>query len=1067
MRQPKSTFFAIICALALCAGLAVAQNRTTAELVGTVTDSSGGVIPEATISVTNTQTGVTLRATTNQSGYYDVPFLPPGTYSIRYEQTGFQPAEKSNLELQLNQNARIDVVLQIGATQSSVTVEGTPLLDQSDSQRGTNISNTMVENLPLVGRDPSALATLASGTSSAQSGVGANPDPGRRSINGNRAFSISTTVNGGSVILPQSENFSAFVPPLSAIAEFAVVQDNFGAEYENGTSVLNIITKSGSNQFHGSLFEFLKNNALNARNRFALTNPPLHYHQFGGTIGGPIMRDKLFFFFSYQNTLNPNSTINVHTTPTADLKNGNFAGLPTIKDPSTGLPFPNNQIPQSRIDPVANAIQVYFPAPNLSGLGNNFNNATPQVPKNPFYNGKIDYALSPSNQISASLQVFFSTTGWQSSWGKQPVCYGSERCGNQIVNSQQWAVSDRWTISPTAINEARVNFVRQHYNTDAPSGGQNFPSKLGLNNVPPDYFPTITISGAVPTSLAPGKIGGGTQNTFAYSDSFTWVKGKHTVKLGGSLNKYQYNTLATWSSGSFGFSGLFTGQGYADFLLGLPNSYSLTAAPITFGARRTSVAGFIQDDFHVTRNLTINAGLRYNFEGGFSEAHNRLSNFSPTSINPVTNSPGAIVFAHSGDTLLQKRHPTLFSPRLGFAWTVANGWVARGAYGIFVVPISAQRNFNTTPPGYAIQQSLQTTDLHTPVFQLSQGPPPYLLPDPSRNTGAVLNGQPTSYWPNDAPQARVQQWQVSLQKQLGSSTTIEVSYVGNKGMDLLFPRDLNQVPQNLLGPGNAQSKRPFPQFQGITTMFNDSRSIYNSLQVQAKRRFTHGLTFLTNYTLSRSFDDSSYDLTTASGGEYQIASDPKLSYALSQFDQAHRFVFATVYDIPVGKDRSYLNHGGILNAILGGWRTSANFSANSGSPFTVYQGGANTSNSLAGSLFPNRVKKGILPSGQQTIAHWFDTTAFVSPAAYQFGNSGRNILRGPGYWDLDSGVMKNFPLPISLGEAPRLELRGDFFNVLNHPNLAQPNSTTGSNAFGTITSSSPGRAIQVGMQFLF
>jgi len=186
---------------------------------------------------------------------------------------------------------------------------------------------------------------------------------------------------------------------------------------------------------------------------------------------------------------------------------------------------------------VAKAIQAYFPEPNLAGLGNNFNNATPQVPKNPFYNGKVDYALSPSNQISSSLQIFFSTTQWQSSWGKQPICYGSERCGNQIVNSQQWAVSDRWTLSPTAINEARINFVRQHYNTFAPSGGQNFPSKLGLNNVPPDYFPTITISGVVPTSLSPGKIGGGTQNTFAYSDNFTWVKGRHTVKLGGGAQQ--------------------------------------------------------------------------------------------------------------------------------------------------------------------------------------------------------------------------------------------------------------------------------------------------------------------------------------------------------------------------------------------------------------------------------------------------------------------------------------------------------------------------------------------------
>lgn len=1055
------------CELALCLVAATAQNRTTAQLAGTVTDPSGGVIPGVSVTVTSLQTGVTMHATTNRVGYYDIPFLPPATYSVKYQRSGFKSVERNHVELQLDQNARIDVSLPVGATESTVTVEGTPLLDQSDSQRGTNISNIMVGSLPLVGRDPSSLATLAAGTSTAQSGVGANPDPGRRSINGNRAFSISATVNGGSMILPQSQNFSAFVPPLSDVAEFAVVQDNFGAEYENGTSVLNMITKSGTNQFHGSLFEYLENDLLDASNRFALRKPPLRYNQFGGTVGGPIKRNKSFFFFSYQNTLNPNSATTVHTTPTDAVKGGDFTGFPTITDPQTGQPFQDNKIPQKRIDPVANAIQSYFPAPNVSGTSNNFNHSTPEVPRSPYYDGKVDYNLSSTNQISLSSQVDFTSDQGASSWGEGAVCYGTEKCGNHIINSQQWGISDRWTLSPTTINEFRTNFVRQHYNTIAPSANQNFPSKLGLNNVPPYYFPTISISGAIVTSLAPGKIGGGTQNTFSYADNFTWVKGQHTLKMGGELDKFEYNTLSTWSSGSFTFSGLFTGQGYADFLLGLPNSYTLSAAPYSFGARRTSVAGFIQDDFHVLHNLTLNYGLRYNFEGGFSEAHNRLANFSPTAINPETNTPGAIVFANSHNNLLQENHTAIFSPRVGFAWSGPHNWVVRGGYGVFIVPISAQRNSNPSPPGYAIHESLKTTDLHTPVFQLSQGPPPYSLPDPSQNTGAVLNGQATNYWPYNAPQAYVQQWQLSVEKQLGNSTTVEASYVGNLGDHLLFPRDLNQVPQDLLGPGNAQSNRPFPQFQGITTLYNDAISNYHAAQIEIQKRFEHGLTFLSNYTFSKSMDDSSYDLTTGHGGEYQIASDPSLSYALSQFDQTQRFVFASVYDIPVGQSQKFLNRGGFINAVLGGWQTSVNFSANTGSPFTVYQGGADTSNSLAGNLYPDRIKSGVLPSGQRTIAHWFDTTAFTSPALYHFGTSGRNILRGPGFWDLDSGLRKNFGLPLRFAEQSRLELRADFFNILNHPNLAQPNSTTGSSAFGTITSASPGRTIEVGLQFSF
>jgi hypothetical protein len=289
-----------VCLIGLFVEIANGQNRTTAELIGTVTDPSGAMLAGASVTVVNVQTKAAFPVTTNQAGYYDVPFLPPGVYAITYAHPGFQTLSRTNVELQLGQNARIDVTMQLGATQSTVTVEATaPLVDQEDSQRGTNISNEMVGNLPLVGRDPSALAVLAAGTSTAQSGVGANPDPGRRNINGNRAFSISATINGGSAILPQSQNFQPFIPALGAVAEFSVVQDNFSAEYENGTSVLNMVTKSGTNRFSGSLFEFLENNVLDARNLFAAANPPLRYNQFGGTLGGPVVRNKLFFFFSY------------------------------------------------------------------------------------------------------------------------------------------------------------------------------------------------------------------------------------------------------------------------------------------------------------------------------------------------------------------------------------------------------------------------------------------------------------------------------------------------------------------------------------------------------------------------------------------------------------------------------------------------------------------------------------------------------------------------------------------------------------------------------------------------
>lgn len=1046
-----------------------AQNRTTAELVGTVTDPSGAVLPRVSVTVTNLDTRATLHVETNQSGYYDVPFLPPGAYSMKFEIAGFQTQDRTNIQLQLGQTARIDAALAIGATTSTITVNAAgPLLDNADSERGTNVNPEMVANLPLVGRDPSSLAVLAAGTSSAQSGVAAGPDPGRRNINGNRAFTISATVNGGSVILPQSQNFgpSILLPPLADVSEFEVIQDNYSAEYESGTSVLNMITKSGANKFHGSLFEFLENDKLDTRNFFAQTNPPLRYNQFGGTFGGPIKKDKLFFFFSYQNTLSPNSTIVLLTTPTDAVRGGNFAGFATIKDPLTGTPFPGNQIPINRFDPVGAAIQTYFPQPNLPGVANNFYRADPNSSTTPYEDGKIDYNISAANQLTGSFHVLFFNDPWQSSWGGD-VCNGTERCALQVTHNQQWQVSDRWTLGPTAINEFRANFIRQYYNTLSPSAGQDFPEKLGLNNVPPYYFPTVTIGGAIAATLAPGKIGGGTQNVLSFGDNFTWVKGRHTIKMGGELSKQQYNTLATWSSGSFTFSGLFSGIGYADLLLGLPNAYSLTATPVTFGARETVAGAFIQDDFHVLPNLTLNVGVRYGFISGFTEAHDRSANFNPSLINPATNTPGAIQFATSGNPNLQANHPALFAPRLGLAWSVAKNWVVRASYGIFLVPLSVSRNFNSSPPGYSISETLQTTNLQTPIFQLSQGPPPYQYPTFTNLTPSILNGQAISYWPYHAPESYVQQWQVGVQRQFGPSTMMEVSYVGNKGTSLLFPRDLNQVPPVLLGPGNAQLYRPFPGFQGITTYFDDANSEYDALQIQLNRRFANGLTLLTNYTFSKSLDNSSYDLTTGSGSEYQIATRPDLNHALSQFDQTHRFVFAAVYQLPFGKGRQMLNKGGVLNAVLGGWQVSSNFTANTGSPFSVLQGGTNTSNSLAGSLFPNRLSNGALPSGQQTIHEWFNTSAFASPAIYTFGNSGRDILRGPGFWDLDTALMKDFPIPVRFGEQPRLEFRGDFFNFLNHPNFALPSATTGSAAFGTITSASPARIIQLGLQLMF
>jgi hypothetical protein len=882
---------------------------------------------------------------------------------------------------------------------------------------------------------------------------------------------MAATVNGGSGVLPNSDNFVTLVPALSAVSEFNVIEDNFNAEYATGTSVLNIVTTAGSNKFHGSLFEYFQNNILNARNFFSTSATPLRYNQPGGTFGGPVLHNKLFFFFSVQDTINPSTTVTIHTVPTAAEEAGNFTGFAPVINPSTGTPFLNNMIPSGMIDAVAKKVLAYWPAPNLPGNVNNFSYAAPQDLTTPIYDARVDYHFTNSNVLTAAGHVYLLSNVHTGSI-PPPACFqNSERCGLQVSHSQQWSLTDHWTLSPEMINEARFNFVRQLFYQLTPNENDNIPMTLGLNNVPENFFPYFTISGAIPTSIGPGQHSGGAQNTFSFGDALTWIHGKHSLKFGGEIDRFQYNVLASLDSGTFGFNGDFSGNGFADFLLGLPNSYSLNEQPQTVGARRIAFAAFAQDDYHITHNLTLNIGLRWEGEGGFSEVQNRLSNFDPTLTNPLTNTPGAILFATSGDDTLQNGHYKLFAPRVGFAWNPRPSWVVRAGYGIYFVPISAQRNYNSTPPGYAITESLQVTNIAAPapIFQLAVGPPAAVVPTAATRTPSISNGQSITYYPPNAPQGYSQQLHLSVQKQFGSWVA-EASYVGSLGIHLLYPRDLNQVPAADLGPGNLQLLRPYPQYQSITTNYNDANSNYNALQMQLARRFSRGLTVIANYTYSKSMDDCSLDITTGSGCEYQNANTPKASYAPSQFDQTNRFVASGVYDLPFGYGRAHMNHGGVTDGFLGGWTMSEIFTANTGFPFTVLASTANPA--LSGNHFANQSGSAVLSN--PTLGEFFNTSVFSNPSTFAFGNSGRDSLRGPGYWDLDFSLAKQFRIPIGHEDRTHLQIRGDFFNLFNHPNFAQPNSTVGSAAFGTITAlaysnpnNNPGRQIQLGLVLSF
>jgi hypothetical protein len=371
----RSAVLFLFC-LILPFGITRAQNRSTAEIVGTVTDPDGKLVPNATVKITNKTTGASVEFTTNKDGAFDAPYLDPGPYTVEVRATGFQTLLRDGISIELDQTARVDGQLKIGSASQTITVTANaPLINTDDSQRGTNFNSEMIADLPTVGRDPSYFALIAPGTSTAQSNV-SGVDPGRRSVNGSRAFSMAATVNGGSGVLPNSDNFVTLVPALSAVSEFNVIEDNFNAEYATGTSVLNIVTVAGSNKFHGSLFEYFENNILNARNFFSTAFTPLRYNQPGGTFGGPVLHNKLFFFFSVQDTINPSTTVTIHTVPTAAEAAGNFTGFAPVINPYTDTPFLNNMIPSGMIDSVAKKALAYWPAPNLPGNVNNFAYAT-------------------------------------------------------------------------------------------------------------------------------------------------------------------------------------------------------------------------------------------------------------------------------------------------------------------------------------------------------------------------------------------------------------------------------------------------------------------------------------------------------------------------------------------------------------------------------------------------------------------------------------------------------------------------------------------------------------------
>jgi hypothetical protein len=1108
------------CFLLCLAGVAFSQSRNTGEIRGTVS-AAGAVVPGATVTLTNVDTGEKKDFLTNQDGIYDTVSTPAGNYKISFSAMGFKTLVRGPFALQVDVISE-DASLEVGATSETITVtaEGTPLLETETSQQGAVLDEKTVNQLPqigagITGNDWANFNVLLPGAEGTASGSGGGEGSGNYnagdavSINGNLPNYANYLQDGAVVQLPVSNNVDNLV--FEAVQEVQITTSSFSAQYGIGGAVFNQISKSGSNGFHGSAYEFWQNNILNAHPYFqTVTNgvtaaqpvPYLRYDQWGGSIGGPIIKNKLFFYFVRDRIYNfggPSAT-HTSTVPTSQEASGNFsaAGLPTIYDPlscstpgCTRTAFPGNVIPTNRIDPVAAKILGYYPAPNAGVPGaitNNFNFAGAAPNPNLRYFGRIDYDLSKKNRISFSISQK-DNPGQNINATPCPLnCFSGDIDG---YNAQVTLTSE---ISTTMVNDLRMSYTKQGNWFVPQTIGFNAGSALGLQYSKADVFPNINVSGQCCVELQAGTNAVYIEGLYDPSDVLTLVRGKHILHFGVEVLMGEGDTTP-WGNidaGDFGFTGAYTAQngvsgtgtGLADFLLGDVENWGAKNQATSY-MRLKSPQLFVQDDFKVRRNLTVNLGLRYVATTGMSEIHNAIGAFNPQLVNPTDGSLGYYWFAgQENRNTLQKSDYAIFLPRVGFAWSVKNDTVVRGGFGMYNYNYSEDTYDPNNLIGLGSPATSSSNGTQPDPFS-GTGPNPLIALSASANTAAstlhYVVGSPqannpgqyytpgtypgANFFPYNVTPGHINEWQLSVEHEFARSYMASIAYVGSQASNLQYPTDLNQVtnPASLaliaaggITQAQIQSLRPFPDWGNITGNNYNAKTHYNALQFSINKHYSSGLLFSFNYAWSHFLDDQDSSGWGSRAGTqvWQIGNNPSANYGNSNFDIPQAFKGYASYELPFGKGKSLLNSNALENEVAGGWRITGTVIAQSGVPFTITTSGANNSFSQCSgcSWYPNVVsnpKTGVpaAPSSDGPGAiSFFNPAAYVAAASGTFGDEGRNSIRGPRLTVVNLGIAKTF----TLTERVHLELRSDWVNALNHPSFNPPGNSLGGSNFGVI-----------------
>lgn len=1083
----RTAFLVLLGCLLLAPVSLYAQETST--IVGTVTDQSGAVMPDTKVTLVNQATRFTRVVQSNANGQYVASAIPTGSYTVTALKTGFKELRRTGVQLTVATTLTVDLQLSVGAVTSTVSVSGTaPLLQTQSAAVSGLVDSRQMLALPLVSRDFTDLVLLTPG---AHIGTAANLGQGGSgySMRGGANYSVNGAIAAGSTYMVNGIfdrnlwlNTLIIVPIVDSIQEYRVMTSNYSAEYGGAAGALTTVaTKSGTNSFHGDAWEFLRNTDLNANdyfnNRNHIPRPAFHRNQFGFTFGGPILRNKTFFFVDYEHTHASQPKTSTSTIPTpAQVKmveTGNFGtfgttiynpySTTTVGTTTVRNPFPGNQIPVGLLDPAAVKIIGLLPTPTSSATTNNYIFNAPITQETNQFDVRIDQNLGASDHLFVYYDYDksdFTTPGIIPAPANSPVPMGpflSSGSNNGAIGeplfNQDATIGYTKVIGSKIVSQSHLGLMRWNaqitplgikYNTATALGipGLNFNEQSG-------GMPAFTISGLTEIGDNSTYPENSAQTTLQADTALTMSLGSHNFQIGIVALRHYFNGFSGFPTrGTFDFNGQYTSQinvpssktALADFALGAMDSGSRSYLDGSFAMRLWQLAPYVQDTWRVTDRLTVDAGLRWDIDAPAYEKHNHWANLD------LKTGLLRLAGVNGNDRRLVNFDLETPGPRLGvvYALTSDRKTILRAGGGLsYVIENAGGSQLYKNLPYYTAQTIVTSTN-SAPTQTLSQGLPVPVAPI-GESEAQLSTGSPTS-WDVNLKHDQIASWSVGIQRQLTQNIMVEASYVGTRGNRLLINANINQAAP---GPGPAGPRRPYytinPKLVNINTRRGQGGSKYQSLQLHAEQRFSRGLTFGISYTYSSYLSDAG-NPNGGGNSDYQNSQCIPCNWGPTPDDNTHVLSINHVYELPFGPQNAYLNSG-VISHIVGGWNLNGIWSFQSGSRYTPTLS-TNVSNQAGGGTQrPNRIGSGSLPSDQRNISHWFKTTDFVAPPQYTFGDSGTGILTGPDYFNVDLSVIRSFALP----KGTHLTIRSEWFNAFNRANFGTPNASIGTAIAGTIS----------------